>query len=358
MPLALSPVSGVNFGGWLSQSPLTPQHLQTFITAADFQAVAAAGFNTVRLPFNAKLVFDAEAGLLPDGLAWLDQALAWSKASGLRLILDLHEVPGHSFVDAAQNDLYQNRERQMHAQRLWRALAVHYLAEGDQLWFELLNEAVAPSAADWQRVAEGLLGAIREADERRIVVMGSNFWNGPAQFAELKKLDDPRIVYTFHFYEPHSFTHQGAPWVKWAKQLPTQSYPGTPVGLREAMLAADIQAHVQADHLFHLWDKAALAKMLEPVLAFQAAHQVPIFCGEFGVYHKAPRPDQLRWIKDFTELLADNGFGFTYWSWRGMDYGVLEPTGKWSELPQYQNAAKRDEELLAALARCAALLKG
>jgi len=67
--------------------------------------------------------------------------------------------------------------------------------------------------------------------------------------------------------------------VKWAKDLPPQPYPGEPVGLREAMGAVDAQSHAQADHLFHRWDKAALAEMLEPVLAFQREHQVPVFCG-------------------------------------------------------------------------------
>jgi hypothetical protein len=169
-------------------------------------------------------------------------------------------------------------------------------------------------------------------------------------------LDDPRVVYTFHFYEPHSFTHQGARWVAWAKDLPVQNYPGTPLGLREAMQAADVQAHVQADHLFHLWDKAALAKMLEPVLAFRRAHPVPVFCGEFGVYLKAPRPDQLRWIEDLCDLLAAEGLGFAYWNWRGLDYGLHYEEGHWAQAPQFQNALGRDEELLSLLKRCAAKL--
>ena len=84
MPLNFSPVSGVNFGGWLSQSPLTPEHLQSFITEADFVAVKAAGFNTVRLPFNAKLVFSPEGALIAEGVAWLDQGLALAKAHGHR----------------------------------------------------------------------------------------------------------------------------------------------------------------------------------------------------------------------------------------------------------------------------------
>jgi hypothetical protein len=349
MPLSLPPIHGVNFGGWLSQSPLTPAHLAGFVTEADFQAVKEAGFNTVRLPFNAQLVWDPERGLLEEGAAWLDRAVAWAESRGLILILDLHQVPGHSFVDASQNNIYSDAERRRQARRLWAALAGRYVGRGDGLLFELLNEPVAPSAEVWRRLAEDLLASIRGVDERRPVVFGPNLWNGPAGFAGLEPFDDERIVYTFHFYEPHSFTHQGAPWVRWAKDLPVQHYPGEPVGLREALAAADVQAHAQADHIFHPWDKAALARMLEPVAAFRAAHKVPVFCGEFGVYLRAPRPDQLRWLEDLLALLAESGFGFTYWNWRGMDYGLYYEEGKWAAAPQYQGPLKRDEEVLALL---------
>lgn len=358
MPFDPAPISGANVGGWLSQSPLTPEHLESFITEADFKAMAEAGFNAVRVPFNAKLLWSQEQALRPEGLAWLDKAVAWGHAAGLTVILDLHEIAGHSFVDAAANDLYSNKDERRSGARLWKALAEHYVSHGNDLWFELLNEAVAPSQAAWVEVAEQWLAAVRDVDERRPVVFGPNLWNAPAGFADLPKLDDPRIVYTFHFYEPHSFTHQGAPWVKWAKSLPPQPYPGEPVGLREAMAAADIQAHAQADHLFQRWDRQALAAMLQPVLDFKAKHQVPVFCGEFGVYLKAGREDQLRWMGDLLGLLAEHRLGFTYWSWRGMDYGLHYEAGKWAGLPQYLMGKGQDRDLLGLLKACAQSLKG
>ena len=49
-----------------------------------------------------------------------------------------------------------------------------------------------------------------------------------------KPLPDPNVVYVFHFYEPHIFTHQGATWGayywQWLKGL---HYPSSPENAAE-----------------------------------------------------------------------------------------------------------------------------
>lgn len=352
-----APVSGVNFGGWLSQSDLSRERLERFITEADFRFVKEQGFNTVRLPFNARLVLGHDGGLDAAGLAWLDRALAWSRDAGLRLILDLHEIEGHSFVDMAQNDLYTNPLRRGAALKLWTALARHYRGQGEDLSFELLNEAVAPTASHWQDLAGDLTAAIRAVDKERPLVVGSNLWNCAGEFASLNATGDSRTVYTFHFYEPTHVTHQGAPWVGWAKGLPLpQPYPGSAVGIEGVLGKGDPQAEAQAGHLMGLWDAARLEAMMKPVLDFRDRHRVPIFCGEFGVYLKARREDQMRWMRDFTGLLVKHGFGFTYWSHRDMDFGLFYDGAPWGHLPQYQNPQKMDHAMVDLLAQRAAEL--
>ncbi len=345
------PVTGVNFGGWLSQSDLTAKRLETFITRADFAFVRERGFNTVRLPFDARLVQARDGGLRAEGVAWLTKALEWCRAEGLRLILDLHEIEGHSFTDMSQNDLYQDPALRSRARKLWVALARHFAKEGEYLFFELLNEAVAPEARLWQDLAEDLTAAIRGVDPSRPLVVGSNLWNCAGEFANLKPTGDARTVYTFHFYEPIHVTHQGAPWVKWAAGLPLpQPYPGKAVGIEAVLGRGDTQAEAQARHLKGVWNSRRLEEALQPVLEFRARHRVPIFCGEFGVYLKAPRETQLAWMRDFTGLLVKHGFGFTYWSHRGMDFGLYYEGAPWGHLPQYSNPAHLDTELADLLA--------
>jgi hypothetical protein len=99
-----------------------------------------------------------------------------------------------------------------------------------------------------------------------------------------------------------------------------------------------------------------MEEALTPVLAFRQRHQVPVFCGEFGVYLNAPRAGQLAWMRDFTGLLVRHGLGFTYWSHRGMDFGLHYSGVPWGHLPQYANPGGLDEELTQLLQRRAAEL--
>lgn len=120
-------IQGVNLGGWFILEPyITPslfeafgsdipvdeyhltqtlgksaaqttmeQHWLTWYTEADFQAIAAAGLNTLRIPIG-YWAFE----LLPDDpyvqgqQKYLDQAIGWARNCSLMIWIDLHGAPG------------------------------------------------------------------------------------------------------------------------------------------------------------------------------------------------------------------------------------------------------------------------
>ncbi|KAK7032141.1 hypothetical protein VNI00_013315 [Paramarasmius palmivorus] len=120
-------VRGVNIGGWLVLEPwITPSlfdntgnpdivdeftfgqlqdrqvaeealkaHWDTFITEADFEAIAAAGLNHVRIPIG-YWAFDLEEGepYISGQLPYLQQAIGWAQNHNLKVIVDLHGAPG------------------------------------------------------------------------------------------------------------------------------------------------------------------------------------------------------------------------------------------------------------------------
>ncbi|KAI0275217.1 glycoside hydrolase superfamily [Gloeopeniophorella convolvens] len=126
-PYGSQKVRGVSLGGWLVLEPwITPSifdntgnsnivdewtfgqlqdrntalqtlqnHWNTWITEADFAAIAAAGLNHVRLPIGywAWQVGPGEP-YITGQLPYLRKAVTWASNHGLKLIIDLHGAPG------------------------------------------------------------------------------------------------------------------------------------------------------------------------------------------------------------------------------------------------------------------------
>ena len=73
-------------------------------------------------------------------------------------------------------------------------------------------------------------------------------------------------------------------------------------------------------------------------------------CNEFGVFHQAPRQSQLNWLKDFLHILKEADIGWTYWTYKNLDFGVISTGEKLHrDLPRFQNPRRRDEELIQFL---------
>ena len=121
-------IRGVNIGGWLVLEPwITPSifskfpnskgivdeftlneklgsqvahdqilkpHWDSWVTLADFQKIAASGFNLVRIPVGF-WAFDNSGSPYASGAApYIDKAIGWARHCGLKVIIDLHGAPG------------------------------------------------------------------------------------------------------------------------------------------------------------------------------------------------------------------------------------------------------------------------
>jgi TolB protein len=258
----------------------------------------------------------------------VDKAVQWTKTAGLTLILDLHHLPGHHFMAEGKNAIWRDSPERRHANAIWRMLALRYRGEPHVI-LELLNEPVAPEKQDhlWYELARELLATVRSVNQESWVMIGSNRWSNARTFDTLPKFDDPRIVYTFHLYDPFLFTHQRASWAEDdIKDLPHPvPYPG-PIR-REVLYTPRLERSYG-----WMWERpygeAYLRNHLAHVFRFRDTHRVPVYCGEFGVLNLAPREDALRYYRDVVRLLRREGIGFSNWNYKSDNFGLVTREGR------------------------------
>lgn len=336
---------GVNLGGWLSQGPDDEDHRKSFITRDDYARIADWGFENVRIPFDYPLICPDDKGdaLSEAGLAWIDRALEWAEEAGLVAVLDMHKLPGFSFMDPVNNPgavppLFTEGACRNLFFSLWRSLAERYRGRVSTMVLELANEIAAPEPGQWNDLAAGAVRAIREVEPSRPIVIGSNCWNVCATYPDLAAVDDPAVIYNFHFYNPFPFTHQKASWspemVYYGTTVP---YPGKAAGLRDASERARAEgkawiARQLADQATWFEDRHAdegfLEELMAPSFAFAKEHGVPLYCGEFGVIAEAPIEDARRWYVDALKVFRRHDVDWSVWSYKGMAFGLVDKEGK------------------------------
>jgi len=335
---------GINLGGWLSQyGDAGEGHFARFITEADIRRIADWGMDHVRLPVDCTVLEERDAphGFIEAGFARIDDCIAWCERAGLNLILDLHKAPGYSFDNLAANELFRSPALQARMLRIWKTLATRYADRYPRMVFELMNEVVLPDSGPWNTLIHEIVPAIHAIDPKRLVMVGGNHYNAVHELANLRRFDDPRVLYTFHFYEPLPFTHQGAHWVpELVAYGQVLDYPGPMEGLG-AFLAGNPAARERLGAFKDMTgDRKELRTLLLPALEFMQAHKVPLYCGEFGVIETAPAGSRRRWHADIVDLFNEYGIGRAVWSYKEMDFGLVDARGK-----------VRDPELVSIIAR-------
>ncbi len=74
----------------------------------------------------------------------------------------------------------------------------------------VLSRSMPGSLLDWNQFYPRIVDGIRQVDEETPILVGAQGWEMVRWLPALEPVDDPRIVYMVHQYEPQdSYTHQG-----------------------------------------------------------------------------------------------------------------------------------------------------
>ena len=335
---------GINASEWFAQSASDYSAARTnrYTDASDFALIAHLGFDHVRLsidPVPLEAWPRGKDGMNAEFLGRLDKAVDAMLTDGLAVLVDIH--PEDSYKQQLISSDYAVDRLTM----LWRRLAAHYADRNpDRLFFEILNEPEVHDPYRWAGIQARLAAAIRESAPRHTIIAAGPNYSDIADLLAIHPLADGNVIYNFHFYDPHEFTHQGAGWGEsWWSYTHNIPYPATEASMAEALKQVPDPAsrfklkNYWLDH----WDARHIRLQIDEAAAWGQANHVPLTCNEFGAYRDFSDPQaRMNWIHDVRTALEADGIGWTMWDYRG-GFGVV-----WKEDGQ---PAKVDEKVVEAL---------
>ncbi|MBI1387026.1 MAG: cellulase family glycosylhydrolase [bacterium] len=313
---------GVNLMGWMwyGRKPLQP--LTARFTDEDLSLMKNIGLTHVRVPIEMVNVYDANSDdlLNEENVAVLDEGIKTLLNHGLAVVVDLHSISlEQSGGSNYSGPLDSDPEFVETFIAFWSSFARH-LSQHDPDWvfLEPMNEPTFRGKPEaWAPIQKRLIAAIRKSAPDHTILATNALWSGLGTFLKLEPLDDPNIVYNFHFYEPFPFTHQGATWssdnVKTLRDVP---YPSSPEAVQPAIEHSEAESAKQMAKKYgdERWNAAKIDETIVRADEWAKKYGVRVTCNEFGAYRRfAAKDDIALWHHDVVAALEKYGIGWTKW---------------------------------------------
>lgn len=292
---------GVNFGNMLE----APNEGDWGLTVEQrfIDLVGSGTFASVRLPvrWSNHASADAAAVIDPAFFARVDSVVDRLLDKGVYVMLNMHHYR------QLDGDPLDARERavddavvELRFLAMWRQIAARYKDRSDRLILEVYNEPHGNLTDRWNDLMARAVGAIRQYNPQRLIVVGPTSWNSASDLSKLVLPNDANLLLTVHNYDPFNFTHQGASWVN----------PPLPVGVDCC----------QPEQL------AQMASGLDVAKAYGLKVGYPVFVGEFGAFSAAENAARLRYSRAMRDLIEARGMSWLYWE-LAAGFGIYDPSG-------------------------------
>jgi endoglucanase len=281
---------------WLEQTWNKDALTQKPLKSADFELLKQLGFKSIRLPV-AFAYFEAEHIPVEQIFSHIDSIVKQCDLYGFKLIIDYHYG---NFNDT--NYLTETPK----IIDLWLKLTKRYLHKShDNLFFELYNEPVHMNPQIWKDAAYNMVTAVRKIDKQRTLIIGASNYNSIYELSRFVRLADENVIYTFHFYEPFLFTHQGAEWI--GDQESTIGVP-FPYNAEKIPILNPKAKNTDGEKNYNQYprdgNEPSVRDKLQIVKNWAGKYDVPVICGEYGVYNKyADQDSRCKYIKAVRQTL-------------------------------------------------------
>ena len=377
-PLQLA--RGVGVHDWLNWAPVTAdgtyrwppyrdqeewlagaRPLSDWPPGDQFERIHAMGFDFVRLTVDPGPLLATEGAFREEALSILASAVRTVTASGLKVVFNLHGVS--QIPRYGMEMIYGGSGSEGVA--TYRAMVTDVAAMlvdvgTENVALEPYNEpAYYPcddsGTGDWQQIMADTVADIRAISTRLTVIATGACGGSITGLTDLDpSFDDPNLLYSFHMYEPHSFTHQraedpenfsaGLPWPSSAGNLDlaleTLRAHMDAAGVNLARKARNMimfQA-TAAQYFLEGWGQTQLEARIGEAVDWAQDNDIAesrLFMGEFGTILMTPdgrmgafNADRLRYLAAVRQQAETYGFAWSVWEYSN-PYGmsVILPIG-------------------------------
>jgi len=265
-----------------------------------FKIISELGFDHVRLPVRwepeTRSIASAPFTINQTFLLRIQEVVDEALKNNLYIIINMH----HHDLLLANPD--SQKERFL-AQ--WYQIADYFKNYSDKLLFEVLNEphgGITP--VKWNDFFSAALTEIRKTNPTRVVLMGVAEFGGLGGIPQLDLPADEYLILSPHYYNPFTFTHQGAEWVG----AEANQWLGTKWNDTEA-------------------ERETVLTEFKAALEFSATNKIPIHVGEFGAYNTADIESRARWTTFLARWFEEQNISWAYWEFSA-GFGIYNPTSK------------------------------
>lgn len=318
---------GVNLHEWLNWSPLEAdgsyrwppyrsqdewlsgaRPLSDWPAGDQFARIAAMGFDFVRLTVDPGPLLDSDGARREQALAVLETAIREITAADLKVVFNLHgvsQVPAYGmellYDGAGSEGVARYRAMVADVASMLAAIGV------DRVALEPYNEPAyypcdSTGSEDWQQIMADTVADIRAVSADLTIIATGACGGSITGLTDLvSSFDDANLYYSFHMYEPHSFTHQrlddprlfgsGLPWPASAstpdmviESLRAYMDVAGEGPIEQAANVAMVRGIVD-EYFAENWGLPQMQARLAEAVAWARANGIPnerLFMGEFG----------------------------------------------------------------------------
>ncbi len=232
-------------------------------------------------------------------------------------------------------------EEDQHAYLWKQVLAEFYGKDYDHLFFDMYNDPII-DIEKWDNAKSNIMKLLRPLDLNRYWIISCTNYCDISAFIKMKTVpNDDKIIYSFHFFRPYVFTHQGAPWDKEKTSLKGLPYPYSLSGMPlrpEGSLNTDLLYNY--DHYYEKGTKAFINESIKLAYDWMITNKVPVICTETGTMETIPFKYRENYFNDVMSVMRNYSIPTMVWD-LDQSFGIIDKQKK--TLPAISNWIKSFE---------------